>query len=115
MARAHPRREAPPAEPTTLHEITRRYVACAVQLAKAMGLPLTEQFIRDHRESISTCFIESGRAGVRLPASVQLPALRVEAPVASPNGQAPASVAAAEGDVPDVPPRPPPMGRPLRP
>jgi hypothetical protein len=86
MARVHPRRDTPTAEPTTLQEITRRYYACAVQLAKAMGLPLTEQFIRDHRESISSCFIESGRAGVRLPAAVALPSLLVDAPVASTNG-----------------------------
>jgi hypothetical protein len=65
--------------PSSIHEITRRYVACAVALAKALGVPLTEAFLRDHRESISCCFIESGRAGVRLPASVQLPPLTADA------------------------------------
>jgi hypothetical protein len=75
MARSHPRRDTPIPEPTTLHEITRRYVACAGQLAKAMGVPLTEQFIRDHHEAVSTCFIESSKVGVRLPARVKLPRL----------------------------------------
>jgi hypothetical protein len=40
-----------------------------------MGLPLTETFMREHRESISCCFIEAGRAGVRLPSAVHLPPL----------------------------------------
>jgi hypothetical protein len=66
---------APASAPTTLQEISRRYYACAVQLAKVMGLPLTEAFLREHRESISCCFIESGRAGVRLPAGAVLPPL----------------------------------------
>jgi hypothetical protein len=63
-----------------LTEITRRYYATAVALAKAMGLPLTEDFLRQHRESISTCFIEAGRAGIRLPAGVQLPPLTAPPP-----------------------------------
>jgi hypothetical protein len=107
MARAHPRRDTPIAEPTTLHEITRRYYACAVQLAKTMGLPLTETFITQHREPISCCFIESGKAGVRLPAAVHLPSLLVDAPVVSPNGQGPSPVTAepstAEADGPAAP------------
>jgi hypothetical protein len=77
------RRPEAPSAPTTLHEITRRYYACAIALAKAMGVPLSETFIREHRESISCCFIEAGRAGVRLPSGVQLPPLTappVEAP-----------------------------------
>ena len=61
--------------PTSLHEITRRYVATALALSKAMGLPLSETFMKEHRESISCCFIEAGRAGVRLPPAVQLPPL----------------------------------------
>jgi hypothetical protein len=61
--------------PTTLHEITRRYYACAVALAKAMGVPMSETFLQAHRESISCCFIEAGKAGVRLPSAVQLPPL----------------------------------------
>jgi hypothetical protein len=54
-----------------------------------MGLSLTETFIREHRESISCCFIEAGRAGVRLPSAVQLPPLSgaPDAPVAQANGQ----------------------------
>jgi hypothetical protein len=48
-----------------------------------MGVPLSETFLREHRESISCCFIEAGRAGVRLPPAVQLP------PLAQANGQAP--------------------------
>ena len=63
MPRRRP--EAPDGAPTTLHEITRRYYATAVQLAQAMGLPLSEQLIQDHRESISCCYIEAGRSGVR--------------------------------------------------
>jgi hypothetical protein len=69
------RRPEAPSAPTTLTEITRRYYACAVALAKAMGLPLSETFMREHRESISCCFIEAGRVGVRLPPGVQLPPL----------------------------------------
>ena len=44
-----PRRrpEAPTVAPTTLTEIARRYYACAVALAKAMGLPMSETFLRD--------------------------------------------------------------------
>jgi hypothetical protein len=48
-----------------------------------MGVPMTETFLREHRESISCCFIEAGRAGVRLPPAVVLPSLTappVEAP-----------------------------------
>jgi hypothetical protein len=65
----------PAAEPTTLHEICRRYVATATTLAKVLGVPLTEAFIQEHHQAIACCFIESGRAGVRLPASVALPPL----------------------------------------
>jgi hypothetical protein len=72
--------------PTTLTEITRRYYATAIALARAMGLPLSEQFIRDYRESISACFIESGRAGVRLLPTVPLPPLVITAPVIVTNG-----------------------------
>jgi len=72
-------------------EITRRYYACAVALAKAMGLPLSETFLREHRESISCCFIEAGRAGVRLPAAVHLPPLAADSPVAQDNGDAKAA------------------------
>jgi hypothetical protein len=102
-------------EPTTLHEITRRYYATAVALAKAMGLPLTETFLRDYRESISTCFIEAGKAGVRLPPAVQLPPLVIDAPVVttdssissfqemSPDGAVSAIVETFVADMPDVP------------
>ena len=38
------RRPEAPSAPTTLTEIARRYYACAVALAKAMGLPMTEDF-----------------------------------------------------------------------
>jgi hypothetical protein len=69
------RRPDAPSAPTTLHEITRRYYATALALARAMELPPTETFMREHRESISCCFIEAGRAGVRLPPAVQLPPL----------------------------------------
>ena len=77
------RRPDVPSAPTTLTEIARRYYATAIALSKAMGVPLSETFIREHRESISCCFIEAGRAGVWLPPSVQLPPLSeptVEAP-----------------------------------
>jgi hypothetical protein len=73
MARNWKSRQAPP--PTSITEICRRYAACAAGLARAFGLPLTETFLREHRESISCCFIEAGRAGVRLPPAVQLPPL----------------------------------------
>src|SRR5262245_58670796 len=87
-------------EPTTVHEICRRYVATAATLAKVMGLPLSEAFIKEHRESIASCFIETGRAGVRLPAAVKLPPLGAE-PVAQGNGQ-PAENSAPP-DVPEPP------------
>jgi hypothetical protein len=90
-----PRRrpEAPSAPPTTITELARRYHSCAVALATSLGLPLTEAFLRDHRESVSSIFIAADRAGVRLPAGVQLPPL-AEAPVASVNGHG------ATGDTP---------------
>jgi hypothetical protein len=77
MARPNTPRRRPeaPSAPTTLHEITRRYYACAIALAKAMSVPMSETFMREHRESISCCFIEAGRAGVRLPSAVPLPPL----------------------------------------
>ena len=109
-----PRRrvEASSVEPSTITEITRRYYACAVALAKAMGVPMSETFLQAHRESISCCFIEAGRAGVRLPPAVQLPPLATipEVPVGEPSGdQAPevatngelATVASDEGQPPD--------------
>jgi hypothetical protein len=77
----HDWKPRPPSGPTTIHEICRRYMATATTLAKIMGVPWSEAFLKEHRESIACCFIESGRAGVRLPAGVQLPKL-VEAPVA---------------------------------
>jgi hypothetical protein len=67
--------------PETIPGITRRYYACAVALAKVMGVPLTETFVREHRESISCCFIESGRIGLRLPRGVTLPPLGGKTPV----------------------------------
>jgi hypothetical protein len=93
------RAPAPDVAPTTLTEITRRYYACAVALAKAMGVPLSETFLREHRESISCCFIEAGRAGVRLPPAVQLPPLQMSV------GDHQMS-AGDNGAVPDVPPPP---------
>jgi hypothetical protein len=99
-----PRRrpEAPTFAPTSLTEIARRYYACAMALSKAMGVPMSETFMRQHRESVTACFIESGRAGVRLPSGVQLP------PLAQANGQ-PAvrhqtNAGAPEADVPDFAP-----------
>jgi hypothetical protein len=85
-----PRRrpDAPGFAPTTITEITRRYYACAVALARAMGVPMTETFLRQHRESISCCFIEAGRAGVRIPPAVPLPPL-TGPPAASVNGDPP--------------------------
>jgi hypothetical protein len=73
------RRPEAPRAPTTLTEIARRYYATAIALSKAMGVPLSATFIREHRESISCCFIEAGRAGVRLPPAVQLPPLQLSA------------------------------------
>jgi hypothetical protein len=69
--------------PTTITELARRYHSCTVALAKSLGLPMTEAFLRDHRESVSSIFIASDRAGVRLPSGIQLPPLTappVEAP-----------------------------------
>jgi hypothetical protein len=68
-------KSSPTPGPTTITEICRRYVATAATLAKVLGLPLTERFLQEYREQIACCFIESGRAGVRLPPSVTLPRL----------------------------------------
>jgi hypothetical protein len=67
--------------PTTIHEIARRYHACAVALAQTLGLAVAE-VLREHRESVTAIFIECGRCDLRLPASVKLPPL-----VALVNGQ----------------------------
>jgi hypothetical protein len=95
MGRDWKSRPAP--RPTTITEICRRYAACAAGLARAFGLPLTEDFLRQHRESISCCFIEASRADLRLPASVQLPPL--VAPVAKGNGQAGETLPQPVGEV----------------
>jgi hypothetical protein len=86
-----------------LTEITRRYYACAIALSKAMGLPLTEDFMRQHRESISCCFIESGRAGVRLPPAVHLPPL-AQAHDQAPEASTPEDAALAQQDSPPADP-----------
>ena len=98
------RRPTAPGAPTTLTEITRRYYATAIALARAMGLPLSETFIREHRESISCCFIEAGREGLRLPSAVQLP------PLAPPNGDAPETGDLHGSDRPEAPEAPSPNG-----
>jgi hypothetical protein len=72
---AYPKPQPQASPPDTIHEICRRYVATAAILAKLLGLPLTEAFIKEYRESIACCFIESGRTGVRLPPTVALPPL----------------------------------------
>jgi hypothetical protein len=77
-------RDQKPKEPGTIVEITRRYYACAVSLAGVMGVPMSEQFLKEHRESISCTFIESGRTGVRLPDHVNLPQLYVPEVPATP-------------------------------
>jgi hypothetical protein len=101
---SRPRPEAPSFAPPTITEITRRYYACALALAKAMGLPLSAAFVKEHRESISCCFIEAGRAGVRLPATVTLPPLSTPAtpePAPAPvEVKAPAETPALNGDAP---------------
>jgi hypothetical protein len=83
MAKSGPPRrrpEAPSVAPTTITELARRYHSCAVALAKSLGLPMTEAFLRDHRESVSSIFIAADRAGVRLHSGVQLPPL-ADAPI----------------------------------
>jgi hypothetical protein len=73
-----------------------------------MGVPLSETFLREHRESISCCFIEAGRAGVRLPAGVQLPPLQM---ATGDNQMATGDHHLATGDNGDVPDfAPPPNG-----
>jgi hypothetical protein len=70
MAREGKSRQAPP--PTSITEVARRYHAAAVALSQTFGLPL-EEVLREHRESVTAIFIESGRCELRLPASVTLP------------------------------------------
>lgn len=105
---SRPRPEAPAFTPTTITEITRRYHACALALAKTLGVPLSEAFLQAHRESISCCFIEAGRAGVRLPASVPLPPLLgatgTEAVPSAADDEAPKNGAAAPFSVTTTPP-----------
>jgi hypothetical protein len=68
-------RSAPaPRPPETISGVARRYHACAVALAKTLGLSLAE-VLREHRESVTACFIETSRAELRLPAGVRLPPL----------------------------------------
>jgi hypothetical protein len=78
-----PRRrpEAPSAPPTTITELARRYHSCAVALSRSLGIPMSETFVLEFHNAISSIFIAADRAGVRLPPAVQLPPL-AEAPVA---------------------------------
>jgi hypothetical protein len=62
----------PPAAKTSITECARRYHAAAAALARTFGVPLTAEFVREYHPAISCVFIESGRAEVRLPASVTL-------------------------------------------
>lgn len=80
-----------PRSPATIHEICRRYYACAATLAKVMGLPLSETFIKEYHQAISTCFIEASKCEVRLPSGVTLAPL-----VAPPNGQGETPVPVAQ-------------------
>jgi hypothetical protein len=61
----------------TITEVARRYHACAMALAKSFGMPLTADFLQAYHSAISSVYIEAGRAGIRLPAGVQLPPLVV--------------------------------------
>jgi len=86
---AYPPRPAsgPPRQaPETITAIARRYYSCAVALSTVMGLPLTEGFLQAHHAAIACTFIESGRAGVRLPGGVSLPPL-MEPVVGQDHGQ----------------------------
>jgi hypothetical protein len=76
MARTWKASRAPdaPRAPTTIHEIARRYHACAVALAQTLGLAVAE-VLREHRESVTAVFIECGRSDLRLAANIQLPPL----------------------------------------
>ncbi len=78
------RAPAPSVEPSTITECARRYHACALALAKSLGLPMTAAFLQEYHSAISCVYIEAGRAGVRLPPAIQLPPLRAI------NGQPPA-------------------------
>ena len=69
------RRPEAPRAPGSLHEITRRYVATAIALARAMGVPYTEAFLLEHHSAISCCYIQAGMEGLRLAPGVQLPPL----------------------------------------
>ena len=82
MAKSWKASRAPdvPRAPTTIHEIARRYHACAVALAQTLGLAVAE-VLREHRERVTAIFIECGRSDLRLPASVTLP------PLVVPSGQ----------------------------
>jgi hypothetical protein len=88
-----PRRrpDAPSAPPTTITELARRYHSCAVALSRSLGIPMSESFVLQFHNAISSIFIAADRAGVRLPTGVTLPPL-ADAPVASGNGQAPTRV-----------------------
>jgi hypothetical protein len=59
-----------PRAPTTIHEIARRYHACAVALGQTLGLSLAEG-LAQHRESVTAVFIECGRCDLCLPGRVR--------------------------------------------
>jgi hypothetical protein len=69
------RRPDAPSVPTTITELARRYHSCAVALSRALGIPMSETFVLQFHNAISSIFIASDRAGVRLASGVQLPPL----------------------------------------
>jgi hypothetical protein len=89
MGRNRPPRRRPeaPSAPTTITELARRYHSCAVALARSLGIPMSETFLLQFHNAISSIFIASDRAGVRLAPSVPLPPL-ADATVASTNANA---------------------------
>ena len=75
-------------------------------MSKAFGVPCTTTFIKEHRESISCCYIEAGRAGVRLAPTVALPPL-----AGAPDAPVPEAVATPPETGPaEAPPDPPEAG-----
>jgi hypothetical protein len=109
-----PRRrpEAPSGEPTTLTECARRYHGAALALARTFGVPLTAKFLQTYHSAISSVYIESGRAGVRLEPTVQLPSLAPAGHLAPdleadrdplPPGEEEAPVVTTNGDGPPPP------------
>lgn len=89
-------RARPVTDKSSVTEYARLYHSCVVALARSLGLPMSETFVLQFHNAISSIFIASDKAGVRLPPAVQLPPLG--APNAPTNGPPVEPVTSPPGD-----------------